>query len=185
MAPRWMILAAVAGILASCATTSASGPKFDPAALGPPAPGQARLYVYRDKVFYLAQAPTVAQADITVDGRSVGRLANGGFLTADLPVGPHVVAAASGADRTSRYIEIGPGAVYVEVFDKTRMEGARALPAAAAGGLVGGAVGGALAGAAIGAAQSAQSDQEGRIWGMDQVAEAEALPRLVQLSKSE
>jgi hypothetical protein len=70
------------------------------------------------------------------------------------------------------------GDVYVEVWDKTRMEGAAPLAA----GLVGGAAGGAIVGAVQGASRE---DSEGRIWGVNFVTADDALPVLRGLALSE
>jgi hypothetical protein len=172
------LLAGILLVLAACGT-NASGPRFGELHEAPVSAGQVRVYIFRGKATYLAQAPSVVRAQIELDGRLIGGLENGGFLTADLPAGPHTIAAVSGSDRTVKSFQAtGRGDVYVEVWDKTRMEGAAPLAA----GLVGGAAGGAIVGAVQGASRE---DSEGRIWGVDFVAPDDALPVLRGLALSE
>jgi hypothetical protein len=46
----------------------------------PLASGQARVFVLRDKVLYLAQGPGIGRPEVAVDGQVIGSLENGGFL---------------------------------------------------------------------------------------------------------
>jgi hypothetical protein len=193
--------------------TNASGPAFDQFSQGSPAAGYVRVFIFRDKVFYVVEAPHIVRADVSIDGRSIGGLANGGFLTADIPAGRHVVTVASRgvmADQSTKYFDAANGSrVYVEVYDKSRMEGARGA-AGAVGGAVGGAVAGAsqassggeatrpdvelgassgavngaVAGAAYGFAPPAP-DGEGRIWAVDFAPETDALYTLRRLALSQ
>jgi Protein of unknown function (DUF2846) len=199
-------------LVAGCAT-NASGPPFDQIAQGMLAAGYARVYVFREKVFYVVQALHIVRADVAIDGRPIGGLTNGGFLTADVPAGRHVVSVASRgviADQSVKYFDVASGnRVYVEVYDKSRMEGARAASGAVGGavggavmgasqasaegeatradiklGAAGGAVNGAIAGAAYGFAPPAP-EGEGRIWAVDFAPEADALYILKGLALSQ
>jgi hypothetical protein len=171
-------LAGILLVLAACGT-NASGPRFGELHEPPVSAGQVRVYIFRGKATYLAQAPSVVRAQIEIDGRPIGGLENGGFLTADLSAGPHTIAAVSGSDSTVKSFQAtGRGDVYVEVWDKTRMEGAAPLAA----GLVGGAAGGAIVGAVQGASRE---DSEGRVWGINFVTADDALPVLRGLALSE
>jgi len=161
-------------VLFGCAV-SASGPSFSNLPQSPLTADQVRVYVFRDKVLYLAQAPHVVRATIAIDGRTVGYLANGGFLIADVPAGHHSVSAASAAYLTVRDFDVAPGSdVYVQVYDKTRMQGVPIIAAAAVGGVIGGAVVGAVV----------FSGGAERVWGVDLVPKADAWPVLQGLSLS-
>jgi hypothetical protein len=163
-------------VLFGCAVVSASGPQFSSLPQSPLAADQVRVYAFRDKVLYLAQAPHVVRATIAVDGRTVGSLANGGFLMADVPTGHHSVSAASASYLTVRYFDAVPGSeVYVQVYDKTRMQGVPIIAAVAVGGVIGGAV--------VGAAVFSGGAE--RVWGVDLVPKADAWPVLQGLSLSE
>lgn len=174
-------------VLASCAT-SASGPSFDAVPQTSIAADHARVYVFRAKVLYLAQAPYIARAPILLDGRTIGNLSNGGFLKVDIAAGRHSVIATAGLDQTGKIFDAPAGSeIYVEVYDKTRMEGARAAPAGLAAGAVGGAAAGAQAfvGHIAQEAQDSAAIGEGRVWGVNFVEKADALPILKGLSLSE
>jgi hypothetical protein len=116
-------------VLLSGCVSKAVGPKFDPpsqpaisANLEPViSTNLARIYVMRDNVTYVAQAPAVVAANIFIDGKSVGALKNGGFLVADVIPGQHTIIAAS-SDQIERTITVKPSAVtYIAVWDRTRM----------------------------------------------------------------
>jgi hypothetical protein len=185
------VLFVLAGCLLVGCVTSASGPRFDTVQQKAIAPGQARLYVFRAKVLYLAQAPYIASAPILLDGRVVGSIANGGVLTADFPSDSrtvHSVVATAGSDQTGKLFAADAGSeVYVEVYDKTRMEGARAAPAAVVGGMVGGAATGvrAFVTSIADEARLAAALGEGRVWRVNFVTKADALPVISGLSLSE
>jgi hypothetical protein len=81
----------------------------------------ARIYVMRDSVSYITQAPAVVAANIFIDGKPVGALKNGRFLVADVIPGQHTIIAAS-SDQIARTITVKPSAVtYIAVWDRTRM----------------------------------------------------------------
>ena len=137
---RRSILSPLAALLLAGCVTNASGPSFDQVTITPPTASQAVVYVFRDKVFYAAQAPYIVRSTILIDNQPVGMVANGGFIVANVGLGRHYIVAESGAERTIRYFDALPGhPVYVQIWDRTRMEGARAV-AGAAGGAAGGAV---------------------------------------------
>jgi hypothetical protein len=192
---------------------NASGVMFDQAPQTQLAQGQARVYLYREKVVYLAQAPHVVSAEIEIDGRLIGAIKNGGFIAVVIPAGRHQYSAGVGANQTTWYLEAASGSTaYFQIWDKTRMEGARAASGlalgAAAGGLGGavdaatdtegpntlkpdvksGAVTGAITGGIQGAALGFRGrirEGEGRVWAVDLVGEGDALPVLKTLSVSD
>ena len=95
------IISLAAALLAGCAT-NANGPAFN-SQTDPTAPtGYARVYVFRDKVLYLAQAPYVVRTQIAIDGRIVGNFTNGGYLVTNVAAGQHAIAAGSGEYQTIR-----------------------------------------------------------------------------------
>jgi hypothetical protein len=166
----------VALLLVGCSTTNASGPKFSAADEAAGSPNQSRVYVFRDNVFYAMQAPYIVRSGIAIDGSPIGELANSGFLIANIAPGPHLISATSADDSTIKAFTTTPGSkTYIEIYDKTRMEGARA----AAGEVIAG-----IPGAFYGFYYS-KNTNEGRIWGMDYVAAQDALPKLRQLQLSE
>jgi len=203
--------------LAACAN-NAGGMKFDQLTQRQLEQGQARVYFFRDKVFYVVQAPHVVTANVSIDGRQVGRLNNGGFVTMTIPAGRHSFTIWSGTDRRERNadfpcpcytdwnLDVPTGSnIYFQVWDKTRMEGARAAGGLATGAAVGG-VGGAIdsaaggsniragvvTGAITGGVQDAVAgfrgrvrEGESRIWAVDLVGEPDALPLLLNLSLSD
>jgi Protein of unknown function (DUF2846) len=186
---RKFVLVVICGLFGACAT-NASGPNFSELRTTPLGDEQARVYVFRDKVFYAVQAPYIVKAKILIDGREIGNLANGGFLVSKVEAGQHSISATSASDITIKYFYAAPESeIYIEIYDKTRMEGARAAAGAAEGALIAkaeneevavGATRGALAGFFY-----SKNSNEGRIWGMDYITEQDALPRLRELSLSE
>jgi hypothetical protein len=186
---RKFLLVAICGLFDACAT-NASGPNFTELPTTPLGDDQARVYVFRDKVFYAVQAPYIVKAQILIDGREIGNLSNGGFVMSDIAAGQHSISATSASELTVKYFYAAPESrSYIEVYDKTRMEGARAAAGAAEGALLAkaenedvavGATRGALAGFFY-----SKNSNEGRIWGMDDITEQDALPRLRELSFSE
>jgi hypothetical protein len=194
---RFLFAFVLAATLAGC-TTTASGPSFSQQ-IQPSAPaGYIRVFVYRDNVFYLVQAPYVVRADITIDGRLVGSLANGGYLLTTVTLGHHVVTAGSGQYQTTQAFDArSAGDGYIEVADKSRMEGARIVGEAALGAanslsesaLNGDdwktARGSAYSAAANSAAQDEMfSNSPERIWDVAFPSPQEALSKLQQLSLS-
>ena len=126
----------LAFFLSGCAT-SATGPTFNSEAGPTPPLGFVRVYVFRDKVLYLAQAPYIAQTQIAVDGHIVGRVANGGYIVTNVAAGRHSITAGFGAYQTSRDFDAASsGDGYIEITDKTRMEGTRMIVEGAVGALV-------------------------------------------------
>lgn len=123
--------------LAACGATNASGPSFDAVAMSPPS-NAAEVYVFRDRVAYAMQAPHVVRVEVAIDGRFIGGLANGGFLMVAVSPGRHVMTVGPAGDMTGGYFVVPAGSVaFLEVSDKTRMEGARAATAGAAAGVLG------------------------------------------------
>ena len=142
---RLILSSGVVLLLPGCAT-NASGPSFNQFAAIPLAAAQDAVFVFRDKVFYAAQAPYIVRSTIPIDNQPVGMVANGGFIVANVGLGWHYIVAASGAERTIRYFDALPGRpVYIQIWDRTRMEGARAVAGAAGGAAGGAAAGGASA----------------------------------------
>jgi hypothetical protein len=200
-------------LLVSGCVTNASGPRFDQIPPSDLSAGYGRIYAFREEVFYIVQAPHIVRPEVAIDGQPIGGLANGGFLTADIPAGRHaftVVSRGPLADQSVKYFDLASGShVYIEVYDKSRMEGARAAAGAVGGavggaitgasqaasesdatridikvGAAGGSVSGAMAGAAYGFAPPAP-EGEGRIWAVDLVRESDALYIMRGLSLSQ
>jgi Protein of unknown function (DUF2846) len=160
----------VSGLLAGC-VTSASGPRFDETMQPTVAPNQTRVYIYREKVFYLAQAPYIAAGEVAIDGRVVGRVPNGGYLALVVAPGQHRITAIAGNDRTTRpFGAVGGSSVYVQLLDKTRIN---------KNAFVGGAVG-----ATFDAVTDNSSAQDGRVWGLDFVVEDVAVGQLQTLQRA-
>jgi hypothetical protein len=177
---RWsFILLCCTLTLAACAT-SATGPTFS-SQTPPAAPnGYVRVYLFRDKVLYLAQAPYIAQAQIAIDGRTVGNLANGGYLVTNIVAGRHSITSGSGAYQTTRVFDAASsGDGYIEIIDKTRMEGARMVAEGAIGAL---AAGGNAIHKVSGAMDAISQDESfsgpERVWDISFPSRADALPRL-------
>ena len=148
-------------MVAGCAS-QATGPKFD-AASQPTIPANlARIYVMRDTVTYLAQAPAVVSAQIFIDGKPLGALKNGSFLLADVVPGQHAIIAAS-SDQTTRMVTAQSGVItYVAVWDRTRM----IVPLVAE-------------------ISAPVSEQDGRIWGVGKYSEGDAAKILPDLSSQQ
>lgn len=171
------ILLVAAATLAGC-VTEATGPRFTPRA--PPVAGQARVYVFRDKVLYLAQGPGVGKPEVAIDRRVIGHLENGGFLAADVPAGMHIVSIGTGEAETARGFTVAPGGEeFIEVLDKSRMAGARALGA----GITGGALGGVAQ--ALQEQEEAAERQEGPIWRVEPIPPQDGIAILQTLSLSQ
>jgi len=153
-------------LLSGCAS-QAVGPKIDPPSqpailpnLEPAIPANlVRIYVMRDSVTYVTQAPAVVAANIFIDGKPVGALKNGGFLFADVIPGQHTIIAAS-SDQIARTITVKPSAVtYIAVWDRTRM----IVPL-------------------VSAISAPVSERDGRVWGLGMYPNDDAiriLPTLV------
>jgi hypothetical protein len=195
-------------LLVSGCVTNASGPRFDQIPPSDLSAGNGRIYAFREKVFYIVQARHIVRPEVAIDGQPIGGLANGGYLTADIPAGRHaftVVSRGPLADQSVKYFDLVSGnRVYIEVYDKSRMEGARAVGGAVGGAITGasqaasesdatrvdikvgaaaGSVSGAMAGAAYGIAPPGP-EGEGRIWAVDLVRESDALYIMRGLSLS-
>jgi Protein of unknown function (DUF2846) len=107
-------------LLSGCASQPI-GPKLDPPSQPAMSANLARIYIMRDSVTYVTQAPAVVAANIFIDGKPVGALKNGRFLVADVIPGEHTIIAAS-SDQIARTITVNPSAVtYIAVWDRTRM----------------------------------------------------------------
>lgn len=170
------ILLVAAATLAGC-VTEASGPRFT--AQAPLIAGQARIYVLREKVFYLAQGPGIGKPEVAIDRRVIGHLENGGFLTADVPAGTHTVSVGTGEAETARGFIVAPGGEeFIDVLDKSRMAGARALGA----GITGGALGGIAQ--AFQEQEEAAERHEGPIWRVDPIPPQDGMAILQTLSLS-
>ena len=184
-------------VVMGCAT-EATGPAFSTQHLPPAPTGYARVYIFRDNVLYLAQAPYVQRAQITMDGRAFGNLANGSYVVVNVQAGRHSITVGSGAYQTTRPFVAGSyGDGYIEVADMTRMEGARWALEGAVGAL-------AARGNAIqagedrrstrqdeinGAADAISQDESWagpeRVWAIGFPSQDDALPRLSQLLRSD
>lgn len=70
------------GIGLACASAPPPGPLFS--AAPEPAPGRARLYVYR-----VDPQPSLSTVEFEIDGRSKGRLGHGEYTTFEIPAGSH------------------------------------------------------------------------------------------------
>ena len=75
---RLIVLLGGIFVVVSC-VTSASGPRFSAMQQAPLPAGQARVFVLRDTVLYLAQGPGIGRPEVAIDGRVIGYLENGGF----------------------------------------------------------------------------------------------------------
>lgn len=107
-------------LLSGCAS-QAIAPKVDPPSQPAISANLARIYIMRDSVTYVTQAPAVVAANIFIDGKPLGALKNGRFLVADVIPGQHTIIAAS-SDQIARTITVNPSAVtYIAVWDRTRM----------------------------------------------------------------
>jgi hypothetical protein len=107
-------------LLSGCAS-QAIQPKLDPPSQPAMSANLARIYIMRDSVTYVTQAPAVVAANIFIDGKPVGALKNGRFLVADVIPGEHTIIAAS-SDQIARTITVNTSAVtYIAVWDRTRM----------------------------------------------------------------
>jgi hypothetical protein len=137
-------------------------------------------------VAYVVQAPYVARPEVAIDGRVIGVLKNGGFVSADVSAGEHSVTIGFDAEPTTRTVAVAPGAsFYFEAYDKTRMEGARWLAAGvAAGPGVTNGVRGAI-GQVLDEKAEAERRVEGRVWSLDPILPPIALERLRNLAQSE
>lgn len=168
---RAMFLLSCVALLAGCATATPTGPRFDDTQHQAVGQNQVRVYIYREKVFYLAQAPYIASTEIAIDGRLVGHVQNGGYLELEVAPGQHTITAKAGDDRTTKPFGAVPqNAVYIELWDKTRIN---------KNAFVGGAIG-----ATFDAVAGAESPVEGRVWGVDFVTEPIALGQLQSLMRS-
>jgi hypothetical protein len=185
------------GFMLSGCATDATDPTFN-SINQPAAPsGYARVYIFRDRVLYLAQAPYVEKAQITIDGHVFGNLANGSYLIANVASGPHSLIASSGSYQTAMTFVAAPsGDGFIEISDRTRMEGARMAVEGAVGAL-------AARNNAVqagegryqtrqdeinGAANAISQDQSfsgaDRVWAISFPAESDALPRLQSLAQA-
>jgi hypothetical protein len=177
----------------SACVTNAGGPSFIEAPRSGSDAALDRVYVYRDHATYLTQAPQIVRAQVSIDGKPIGGLANGGYFVATVASGAHYLSAASSNELTLRHFTAAPGQdVFVEIYDKTRMEGARAFVAGGIAGPIGGAVGGAAAGGASGvltgglySEASQPDDQNGRYWDVEFRTRSEAIETLKVLRLSE
>jgi hypothetical protein len=122
---------ALSGAVASGCAESASGPVFSGEAILQP--NATHLYIFRDHVTYLAQAPYISRPPVVIDGRVIGTLPNGGYLAVTLAPGQHQITIGSGRYWTTSYFKASEGDGYIEVADKTRMQGARMVGEAASG----------------------------------------------------
>lgn len=90
--PRPLVLSALLALLAlvstptwtGCAKPPTPGPAF--AAAPEPAPGLARIYVFR-----VDPQHSLSRVEIGLDGRKLGRLGNDEYITFELDPGPHRV----------------------------------------------------------------------------------------------
>jgi len=189
------ILIVAAFLLFGCAT-SADGPTFSSEVQTTAPPGYVKVYVFRDHVLYLAQAPYIVRAEIVIDGRPVGALLNGAYLSIDIPAGVHRIVAQSGDYYTTRDFTADSGTGYIEISDWTRMEGARMAVEGGIGFLQarGNAIQAGetrhdrradeLSGAADAiSADPAYSGPE-RVWDVEFPAADDAMPRLMHLAKA-
>jgi hypothetical protein len=179
MQRRSVFLLALLVTLSGC-VSNASGPRFNSLNQSPPPSGQARVYVLRENVVYLAQAPYIAKPAVDIDGHTIGYLQNGGFLVANTPAGEHALTVGFGSEPTIRGFAAAPGnEVFFEAYDKSRMTGARAAVAGVAGGAIGGIQ------QALEEQGEAAERREGRIWAVDQISAPAALQELQNLALSE
>ena len=172
---RAALIVMACALLAGCAVQDASGPSFGISSI--PTLGQSHVYIYRTRELYLAEAPDVVSAEITIDGKAVGYLENGGFLVADLTPGSHLI----WADQSRTECDAKAGQdVFISVSDNTRMNGLPALAGGAIGGAIGGMGGGTIGGAIVGAAASQRE-----MWRVERVMTAEALQQIRNLKRSD
>jgi hypothetical protein len=179
MRSRLLLALGLTAALTGC-VSNATGPRFGGISQAPPAAGQGRVYVLRENVLYLAQAPYIAKPAVAVDGRVIGYLQNGGYLAADVPAGEHALIMGFGSEPTIRGFAVPPGgAAFFETYDKTRVAGSRAFVAGMAGGAIGGMT------QALQEQREAEERHEGRIWTLDPVPAPVALQKLQSLVLSE
>jgi hypothetical protein len=183
---RALFVALAATLLFGC-VESATGPTFSEQAQPNASEGFARIFVYRDKVLYLAQAPYIVRAQIAIDGQIVGSLANGGYLVTSVAAGHHSITAGSGPYQTTRSFDArGSGDGYIEIADKSRMEGAR-MAGEAAVGAVGATTRQDMYASAVSAAlqDEAFSGNPERIWDVAFPGRNEAINKMQTLSLSQ
>ncbi len=174
----FQVMALVAMTTLSACAVSAEGPSFDTVSDAPPDLNTAKVYVFRDKVLYLAQAPYIARPQVTLDGSPIGDLKNGGFLSVNVSVGHHSLVIEPGPDQSRISFDLqGKSTAYLAVYDKTRMEGANAALAGAAFGAVGGVI--------YTLSANATTRNEGRVWHIEPLYPEDALPILHTLVRSD
>jgi hypothetical protein len=181
---RLILVAAMVWGLAGCgiwnARISASGPLFSAVPQSPLAVGQARIFVLRDKVLYLAQGPGIGRREVAIDGRVIGYLEDGGFLMDDVSAGLHSVSIGVGGAQTTRGFAVEPGEeAFINVDDKSRMMGARALATGAVGGAIGGIT------QTLQEQEEAAEGHEGPIWRIEQIPPADGMAILQNLALSQ
>lgn len=90
---------AVAFAVAAC---SAAGPKFSDIRSPAVPENRGRLYILRERQALYSVMP----ATIDIDGQTIGRLRNGGFLMIDLPPGPKTITATVFVSRVSARFDL-------------------------------------------------------------------------------
>jgi hypothetical protein len=167
-------------ILAGCGATTAEGPSYLRQAV---AANQSEVVIMRPHETYVLQSRFVVDADVKIDGREIGELKTGGYLTADVAPGEHVIsAAASGHVTEGTFTASAGGTSYIGVWDETRMAAAAPFTTTIALGLVAGPIGGAVgATGSVGAEAAAYGDN---IWGVAILPETEATQKLSELRLS-
>jgi len=103
MKRRTFFAAAIAALLAGCATSGARHAEMK-TALAPPKPGEGRVYFYR------AASPfgAAVQPEIKLNGTVVGSSTPGGFFYVDRPAGTYEAHAATEVDRMVSFA-LAPG----------------------------------------------------------------------------
>jgi hypothetical protein len=190
-------LLALAATVAAC-SVAVTGPRFSEQPLQVAPQGFTRAYIFRDKRFYLAQASYVARPQVARDDQPIGSLPNGSYLAANISAGRHSVTVGAGDYRTVRYFDArANGNGFIEITDKSRMEGARIAGEAATGAAAsmadsvenGDGAKPMRYAAIVGAVDNALRDEAfsgspERIWGISFPVAADAVNRLQTLSAS-
>lgn len=125
-ASRFAIAIFAAAVMAGCAAPTRTGPTFDAVthSVGGPKPGQARVFVLRDKEFAGIIDPAWK---VRLDGDVMGDLRTGTFVYRDRAAGHHVLTFARGGDlarESRREFDAAGGRTYVfriELNDKGRL----------------------------------------------------------------
>jgi hypothetical protein len=116
----WRVVAALMLLSAAGCAPTVSGP---PTTAAPPSAGEARIWFYRD----WSPSESLNLANIDVNGRYIGSVANGGAFYRDVPPGQyHIVPQSYNHDFSQNAIvTVVPGElVYVKILSSQSWDGA-------------------------------------------------------------